>query len=78
MAMLGSCPGSKIFKSPMPEPIACSGCHEELEIWTDEMKVRCKKCGTVTYKDRMPSCIDWCKHAEDCVGPDILKKLNSA
>lgn len=76
MTLMSSCPGSKIFKSPMPEPITCSGCAEELEIWTDEIKVRCKQCGTVTYKDRMPSCIDWCKHADACVGPEVLKRLN--
>lgn len=78
MGLMSSCPGSKIFKSPMPESIQCSGCNEELEIWTDEIKVRCKKCGAVTYKSRMPSCIDWCKHAADCVGPDLLAKLKAS
>jgi LSD1 subclass zinc finger protein len=76
MALMSTCPGSKIFKNPMPEPIECSECREELEIWTDELSVRCKKCGAVTYKARMPSCIDWCKHAEECVGPELMKKLN--
>ncbi len=76
MALMSSCPGSKLFKNPMPEPIECSGCKEELEIWSDEVMVRCKKCGAVTYKSRMPSCLEWCKHAEDCVGPEIMKRLN--
>lgn len=77
MGLMSSCPGSKIFKSPMPEPIECSGCGKELEIWTDELRVVCKDCGRATYKDRMPACIDWCSHAEDCVGPDLLKRLTS-
>lgn len=75
MAMLSGCPGSKILKNPVPEPIACSGCNEELEIWTDELSVKCKHCGATTYKARMPSCIDWCKYAEACVGPEIMRKL---
>jgi len=75
MAFMSSCPGSQTFKNPIPEPINCRGCGEELEIWTDEFQVRCKKCGTVTYKQRMPSCIDWCKYAEHCVGPDLYRRL---
>ncbi len=75
MALMNSCPGSKIFKNPMPESILCSNCHEELEIWTDELSVKCTKCGAITYKSRMPSCIDWCQHAEGCVGPELYKKL---
>ena len=35
----------------------------------------CKGCGAITYKDRMPSCVDWCKYAESCVGPDLYRKL---
>ncbi len=75
MGLMASCPGSKLLKSPVPESIECSGCGEELEIWTDELKVRCKRCGTTTYKNRMPSCIEWCKHAESCVGPELYRKL---
>lgn len=75
MALSSSCPGTKIFKNPLPEAIECSGCGEELEIWTDEFKVRCKKCGATTYKQRGPSCIDWCKYAESCVGPDLYRRL---
>ncbi len=78
MGLMSSCPGSKIFKNPVPEPIACSGCNEELEIWSDEIMVRCKKCGSVTFKSRMPSCIDWCKHADACVGPEIMKRLKAS
>lgn len=77
MALMSSCPGAKIFKNPMPEPIDCSRCGAELEIWTDEVKVRCKRCGATTYKDRIPSCIDWCKYAEGCVGPALYSRLKS-
>ncbi|MHB1160308.1 MAG: hypothetical protein ACYC3V_08270 [Chloroflexota bacterium] len=75
MALMSSCPGSGMLKNPIPEPIDCSGCGTELEIWTDEFQVRCKRCGTVTYKKRGPSCIDWCKYAESCVGPDLYRRL---
>jgi hypothetical protein len=75
MALMSSCPGSKIFKNPTPEDILCSNCREELEIWTDELMVRCHKCGAVTYKSRMPACVDWCKYAEGCVGTELYRKL---
>jgi LSD1 subclass zinc finger protein len=75
MGLMSACPGSKVLKGPTPESITCSGCGEELEIWTDEMKVRCKKCNAITYKARMPSCIDWCKYAESCVGSELYRQL---
>ncbi|MCL5256217.1 MAG: phosphohydrolase [Chloroflexi bacterium] len=70
-----SCPGSRIFKEPMPEYVACSRCGTEVEIWTDEMKATCPKCKTPVFRDRAPSCIDWCAYAKECVGEETLLRL---
>lgn len=65
------CPGSKLLRQPAPELFPCPSCAEEVEIWTDELKADCPRCGTTVYRDGTMSCIDWCKHAEECVGTDI-------
>jgi len=69
------CPGSIAIKTPMPETVECSRCHGEVEIWTDEIKTVCPNCKSTVFKDRLPSCVDWCKFAEKCVGADVLKRL---
>ncbi len=76
MSMNKFCPGSGSIKSPMPEYIECQNCHGEVEIWTDEIKTICPNCKATVFKDRVPACISWCKFAEKCVGPEVLKRMN--
>lgn len=75
MSLNKSCPGSGLLKSPVPETIECPQCHGEVEIWSDEIKTTCPNCKSTVFKERIPSCVDWCKFAEKCVGPDVLKRL---
>ena len=75
MAFNRNCPGSGSFKNPLPESIQCISCGNEIEIWSDEMKVRCRKCGTINYKDRNLTCVEWCKFAKECLGPELYSKL---
>jgi len=75
MAFNRDCPGSGSFKNPLPESIQCISCGNEIEIWSDEMKVRCRKCGTINYKDRNLTCVEWCKFAKECLGPELYSKL---
>ncbi|MBC7259050.1 MAG: hypothetical protein H5T65_07355 [Chloroflexi bacterium] len=63
------------LKQPTPEEITCAGCGRVLEIWSDEMKVRCRACGTVTTRDLPPSCVEWCPAALECVGPELYAKV---
>ncbi len=72
------CPGANSIKNATPEYIICTNCGSELEIWTDELRATCKKCGTVNCRDRAPSCIDWCGYAEACFGADLYQKLKKA
>lgn len=69
------CPGSMGLKQPTPEEITCAGCGRVLEIWSDEVKVRCRDCGTVTTRDLPPSCVEWCPAALECVGPELYAKV---
>ncbi len=74
---LDFCPGAKSLREPTPEFVTCEACGAEVEIWTDEFKVRCPSCGGTVLKGRLPSCVDWCQHAEDCVGSDAYRRLKN-
>ena len=69
------CPGA--LRSLAPEPLerTCPRCLREVEIWSDEEKVKCK-CGMTIFKDRQPSCVEWCPAAEQCLGDVVdVKKI---
>lgn len=68
-----SCPGAKAFKQPEPQDIRCPFCDYELEMWTDEIKVKCPHCKKTVTRKQAPSCLDWCKYARECVGDALFK-----
>ncbi len=70
-----TCPGSRTIREPIPENINCTNCGAEVEIWTDELKATCPKCGQKVYRAQQASCIDWCPHAKECVGPEAYERL---
>ncbi len=69
------CPGSLAIRQPTPEDLKCRQCGSEVEIWSDELKAKCPNCGTLVTRDIPPSCIDWCKWAEECVGTEAYTRL---
>jgi transcription initiation factor TFIIIB Brf1 subunit/transcription initiation factor TFIIB len=77
--LIFECPGSKIFKQPQPENIVCPNCKREIEIWTDESRVKCACCGNIATRKIGQSCIEWCKYAKYCVGdrPEIKNRDGS-
>ena len=70
-----SCPGSKGIRQPTPEYINCPDCGAEVEIWTDELKATCRMCGGKVFRAQQASCIDWCPHAKECIGPEVYERL---
>lgn len=70
-----SCPGSRSIREPTPEDITCPNCGKEVEIWTDELKATCRGCGNTIFRAQQASCIDWCPHAKECVGPEVYERL---
>ncbi len=70
-----SCPGSRTIREPRPEYINCPDCGREVEIWTDELKATCPGCGNKVFREQQASCIDWCPHAKECVGPEAYERL---
>jgi Fe-S-cluster-containing dehydrogenase component len=65
--MTSKCPGQD-SRNIRPEKICCPHCGYFLEIFSDEIKAKCPQCKKVVRKDRLPSCVDWCKAAQECVG----------
>jgi len=65
--LFGSCPGLKTIAEPVPEPIICPNCGKEVEIFTNEQFMKCHFCGHLITRERLLSCLDWCKFADKCL-----------
>lgn len=70
-----SCPGSKEIKQPKPEDIRCQSCGKVIEIWSDEVEVKCRYCGKTTNRSLEQTCLDWCVFAKECVGEEKYKRI---
>ncbi len=69
------CPGSSTIITPIPTLKECPNCKEEVEIWSNELKGKCRRCSTVIFKEDIPSCIQWCPAAKECIGEERYKEL---
>ena len=56
----------------------CPNCGNEVEMFSDELRIRCRKCRQFVYKDNTPSCIDWCPSAKQCLGEERWNALRGA
>jgi phage FluMu protein Com len=71
---MNKCPGQDSRKA-QAENITCLNCGYLAEIFSDEVKVKCPKCKNLICKERLPSCVDWCQAAKDCLGEERWNKL---
>ena len=71
---MNKCPGQDSRKA-QAESITCIRCGYAAEIFSDEIKVRCPKCENLICKEKLSSCVDWCKAAKNCVGEAKWNKL---
>ena len=66
-----SCPGQN-RRYWTPDDICtvpCPDCEYEVELFKDEGKRRCPRCGNTVYNPRvLQSCAAWCAYADACVG----------
>jgi NADH pyrophosphatase NudC (nudix superfamily) len=72
--MSASCPGQD-FRKLRVELHLCPKCRAEVEIFSDEARTRCQKCGETVYRERQPSCIAWCASARQCLGEERWRSL---
>lgn len=75
IAMETRCPGQD-FRKLRVELHRCPQCQAEVEIFSDEPKVRCQRCGTTVVREHSPSCINWCASARHCLGERRWQKLD--
>ena len=75
--MNSKCPGQD-FRNLKISIHICPQCGKEVEIFSDELRVKCPSCGGMVYPDRVPSCIEWCKSAKKCLGEEKWKKVMNA
>lgn len=75
--MVSRCPGqdSRNLKVGIYK---CPGCGSEVEIFSDELKIKCRKCGEYVYREKTPSCIEWCASARQCLGEERWKQLQES
>lgn len=64
--MIQKCPGQD-RRNLRVEVVDCPQCGYRVEIFSDEIKVKCPKCRQPVMRKRLPSCIDWCRFAKDCM-----------
>jgi ribosomal protein S27AE len=72
--MVSHCPGQdgRNLKAGLYK---CPECGAEVEIFSDETRIKCRKCGIYVYRDKMPSCIEWCASARQCLGEERWNEL---
>ncbi|MDP6490267.1 MAG: phosphohydrolase [Kiritimatiellia bacterium] len=68
------CPGSSGFTQPKIELLECPDCRQDVEIWSDETTGKCSSCGKTVSRTSTPACMDWCAHAEECLGEEKYKQ----
>lgn len=68
------CPGSCAGSTPQLEIRICPKCGNEVELFSIDAKAECDRCGFTVFND-IQSCIQWCEHAEQCIGSELYRKL---
>ncbi len=68
------CPGASRLKVPTITEKICPNCGAVIELFSTDVSVACDRCGFVAYND-MQNCIQWCEHAEECIGTEMYNKL---
>jgi predicted RNA-binding Zn-ribbon protein involved in translation (DUF1610 family) len=71
---MDKCPGQD-KRNLKVEVIICPSCKNRLEFFSDEIKLVCPKCKELVCRKKLPSCVDWCKYARECVGEDRWRQL---
>ena len=72
--MRSRCPGQD-NRNLRVELYKCPHCGAEVEIFSNEVKVKCYQCCKMVYRQRLPSCIDWCAAARQCLGEERWSQL---
>ena len=75
--MVSKCPGQD-GRNIDVQTRACASCGYAVEIFSDEVKVRCPRCKNLVCRERLPSCVNWCKVARECIGEEKWNQLRGS
>ena len=53
----------------------CPRCGEPVEIFSDEVSAACPGCGARACKERVPTCVEWCRSARQCIGAERYDRI---
>jgi len=65
--MMARCPGQD-RRNLKIDTYECPQCGYAVEIFSDEMKALCPRCGFCLRRKKDVSCADWCAYARECLG----------
>jgi NADH pyrophosphatase NudC (nudix superfamily) len=68
------CPGAANLRTPTLAIKRCPNCGEEVELFSNDVSVKCSNCGFEVYND-IASCVQWCRYAKECVGTELYNRL---
>ncbi len=68
------CPGQDL-RFLTTEEIPCPSCATLVELFSDEQKRRCPRCGARVTRDAAPLCASWCSSARSCLGEERYDRL---
>jgi len=72
------CPGqdTRHWKPGDIFEIRCPSCGSPVEFFKDDVRRRCQSCREWIPNPKLDlGCLEWCQSAEECVGPEIIKKI---
>jgi hypothetical protein len=77
--VIDKCPGQD-KRNVKAETLTCINCGYQVEIFSDEIGLRCPQCKSLVCRQKLPSCVDWCKSARECIGeiPHIVRDKSEA
>jgi ribosomal protein S27AE len=56
----------------------CPQCGAEVELFSDEMRVKCHRCGYRVDQQEIPSCAQWCAKARECLGEERWEQVKKS
>ena len=71
------CPGQD-GRNLKVEMRRCPGCGAEVEMFSDERRVKCPSCKAWVCVEEIPSCAEWCAQARECVGEERWEQVRKS
>jgi hypothetical protein len=70
----GRCPGqeNRMLTASLHK---CPQCGFMVEMFSDELRLKCPQCKAEVVSETAPNCLQWCASARQCIGEERWKAL---